>query len=232
MLHEPINLHKDVWIVIPAYNEGQMIAGVINHVATMFPNIVVVDDASADNTQIHAQTMGAHVLRHAINLGQGAALQTGIEYALSNGAQYIVTFDADGQHNIEDVPVMLHQLKQSGADLALGSRFLGDTVGMSKARYWLLQAATIFTRITTGLKLTDCHNGLRVFSADAAQGIKLRQNRMAHASEILSKIRKNSFDFIEVPVTITYTDYSREKGQKFSDAFIIFRDLIAARFIL
>ncbi|MEH6702143.1 glycosyltransferase family 2 protein [Parasphingorhabdus sp.] len=231
MRYDPINLQKDVWIVIPAFNEGKMIADVIAQVGTMFPNIVVIDDASKDKTSTTARNAGATVLKHPFNLGQGAALQTGIEFALSRGASHIVTFDADGQHHIEDVPVMLEQLKQSGADLALGSRFLGNTIGMSKSRGLLLRAATIFTQITTGLKLTDCHNGLRVFTAKAAGQLNLRQNRMAHASEILAGIRKNQFDFIEVPVTITYTDYSRGKGQTFTDAFVIFRDLIAARLL-
>jgi len=165
MLYDPINLQKDVWIVIPAFNEGQMIQSVIEQVRTMFPNIVVIDDASKDETSNAARNAGATVLTHPFNLGQGAALQTGIEFALSRGASHVVTFDADGQHHIEDVPIMLEQLKQSGADLALGSRFLGKTIGMSQSRGLLLRAATIFTQITTGLKLTDCHNGLRVFTA-------------------------------------------------------------------
>ncbi len=229
MLYDPINLQKDVWIIIPAYNEGAVIGNVISQVGEMFPNILVIDDASTDQTFTIASDAGALVLRHPINLGQGAALQTGINYALSQGAKNIVTFDADGQHHIEDVPVMLDRLADSGADLALGSRFLGETIGMSQSRRVLLRAATLFTRLTTGLKLTDCHNGLRVFTARAASQLCLRQNRMAHASEILAGIRKHRLRFIEVPVTISYTDYSKEKGQTFGDAFVIFRDLIAAR---
>lgn len=229
MRHEVFTTYTHVWIVIPAYNEGTMIAKVVNEVATMFPNVVVVDDASADNTSAKAKEAGAKVLRHPFNMGQGAALQTGIEYALSRGAEHIVTFDADGQHQIEDVPQMIQRLKESEADVALGSRFLGDTIDMHSSRRWLLQAATLFTKFTTGLELTDCHNGLRVFTAKAAQGLHIRQNRMAHASEILSRIGRENWSFIEVPVTIAYTEYSREKGQKFSDSFKILRDLIAAR---
>lgn len=231
MLYDPINPQRDVWIIIPAFNEGQMIERVIAQVRTMFPNIVVIDDASKDGTSAAARNAGAVVLVHPFNLGQGAALQTGVEFALSRGASHIVTFDADGQHHIEDVPIMLELLKQSGADLALGSRFLGNTLGMSRSRGLLLRAATAFTQITTGLKLTDCHNGLRVFTAKAAGRLNLRQNRMAHASEILAGIRNNRLNFIEVPVTITYSNYSRQKGQTFADAFVIFRDLIAARLL-
>jgi glycosyltransferase involved in cell wall biosynthesis len=220
---------SQVWVVIPAYNESKVIAGVVESVRRHFANVIVVDDASADRTAEAARAGGAHVLRHPINLGQGAALQTGFEHALAAGAAYVVTFDADGQHDIEDVPVMLARLVASGADVALGSRFLGKAVGMTPSRRLLLQAATLFTSLTTGLRLSDCHNGLRVLSRKAVQALTLRQNRMAHASEILAGIRRNGLAYVEVPVTISYTDYSREKGQTFGDAFVICRDLIAVK---
>lgn len=218
-----------LWVVIPAYNEGRMIGRVVEGVKRLFPNVIVIDDASDDHTALEAKSAGAHVVQHPINLGQGAALQTGFDRALAMGASYIVTFDADGQHQIEDVPLMLDRLVASGADIALGSRFLGKAIGISQGRRRLLQAATLFTRITTGLSLSDCHNGLRVLTAGAARTLSLRQNRMAHASEILNGIRTHRLAYVEVPVTISYTDYSREKGQTFGDAFVICRDLIAVK---
>lgn len=218
-----------VWIIIPAYNEDRMIGSVVDGAKRLFQNVVVIDDASADRTVWAAKSAGAHVLRHPINLGQGAALQTGFEHALAAGASHIVTLDADGQHHIEDVPLMLDRLAASGADIALGSRFLGRAIGISQGRRWLLQAATLFTKITTGLSLSDCHNGLRVLTARAAATLSLRQNRMAHASEILTGIKRHRLTYVEVPVTISYTDYSRQKGQTFGDAFVICRDLIAAK---
>lgn len=224
----PYDIEK-VWVVVPAFNEGTMIARVVQSVRRKFPNVIVIDDASRDQTGEIARRAGAHVLRHPINLGQGAALQTGFEYALDAGASHIVTFDADGQHDIEDVAPMLERLRAAKADLALGSRFLGTTIGMKQSRRWLLRAAVLFTWATTGLKLTDCHNGLRVLTADAASMLTVRQNRMAHASEILGNIRRHKLHFIEVPVTISYTDYSRQKGQSFGDAFAICRDLFAMR---
>lgn len=220
---------RSVWIIIPAYNEGAMIGTVVRSVTRLFPNVVVVDDCSADQTSAVARSAGAHVIRHPINLGQGAALQTGIEYALIAGASHIVTFDADGQHHVDDVGPMLDRLTASGADLALGSRFLGTTVGMRQSRRWLLRAAILFTFVTTGLRLSDCHNGLRVLTAHAARKLTMRQNRMAHASEILGNIRRQGLNFVEVPVTISYSDYSRAKGQSFGDAFSIVRDLFAMR---
>ena len=218
-----------VWFVIPAYNEGGAIGRVIASVRERYPNIVIVDDASTDNTAAVAGIGGARLVRHPINLGQGAALQTGIDYALAQGAEYIVTFDADGQHDVEDVAPMLAALQARGADLALGSRFLGRTVGMPRSRWLLLKAATLFTRLTVGLALTDCHNGLRVLGRHAAERIRIRQNRMAHASELLEAIRSRGLSYVEVPVTIAYTDYSRAKGQRLGDALVVFKDLLTAR---
>lgn len=222
---------ENTWIVIPAYNEGTAIEAVIENVQEQFPNVIVVDDASGDETGAVAKAAGAKVVRHPFNLGQGAALQTGFEYAIAQGAEFLVTFDADGQHHIEDVPVMLEALQATESDIALGSRFLGETIGMSFVRGLLLRTATLFTIATTGLRLTDCHNGLRVMTAEAAGKMNLRQNRMAHASEILANIQSLKLRYTEVPVTISYSDYSKEKGQTMGDALVIFRDLIAARLI-
>ena len=220
---------EDVWVIIPAFNEDQMIASVVREVKEIYGNVIVVDDASSDRTAVTARSAGARVLQHPINLGQGASLQTGFDFALAAGASHIVTFDADGQHQIADVPGMLETLIVSGADIALGSRFLGNAIGMSQSRRWLLRAATLFTKLTTGLSLSDCHNGLRVLTAKGARTLSLRQNRMAHASEILGGIQRHRLSFVEVPVTISYTDYSRQKGQSFSDAFVICRDLLAVK---
>lgn len=219
----------DVWVIIPAFNEDRMISSVVREVKEVYANVIVVDDASSDRTAAVARSAGARVLQHPINLGQGASLQTGFEFALAAGASHIVTFDADGQHQITDVPRMLETLITSGADIALGSRFLGNAIGMSQSRRWLLRAATLFTKLTTGLSLSDCHNGLRVLTAKGARTLSLRQNRMAHASEILGGIKRHRLSFVEVPVTISYTDYSRQKGQAFSDAFVICRDLLAVK---
>jgi glycosyltransferase involved in cell wall biosynthesis len=220
---------KRVAIVIAAYNEGSVIADVVRDALRLFPLIVVVDDGSPDDTGAAALLGGAVVLRHPINLGQGAALQTGIEYALGQDVDFVVTFDADGQHRPEDVQKMLEELADNGKQVALGSRFLGETVGMPVSRRWLLKAATVFTRITTGLRVTDAHNGLRTFRRDAAQAITIRQNRMAHASEILEEIGRKKLTYCEVPVTIHYTDYSKAKGQSGLGAFNILIDLLVAR---
>lgn len=217
----------DVWIVIPAYNEAGMIGRVIADLGSLGHRIVVVDDGSRDATAARAREVGAVLVRHPINLGQGAALQTGIDFALRQDARAIVTFDADGQHRVTDIPRLLESLRD--ADFALGSRFLGGAAGMPPLRRMLLRAATLFTRLSTRLDLTDSHNGLRAMTRRGAERIHLRQNRMAHASELLSQIAASSLPYVEVPVTVEYTAYSLAKGQRTSDAVTILIDLFARR---
>ena len=216
-------------VVIAAYNEAEMIHGVVAEARAVFPWVVVVDDSSDDETARLALSAGATVLRHPVNLGQGAALQTGITYAMSMGASFVVTYDADGQHDPADARRMLQELVTSSRQVALGSRFLGSTAAMPFTRRLLLKAATLFTRLTTGLRLTDAHNGLRVLRSDAALAIELKQNRMAHASEILDEIASKELTYLEVPVHIKYTAYSLAKGQSSLGAVNILVDLLLAR---
>jgi glycosyltransferase involved in cell wall biosynthesis len=214
------------WIVVAAYNEQSTIQQVVSGLRRSFPNIVVVDDCSSDLTATRARAAGADVLRHPINLGQGASLQTGIDFALQKGAGYIVTFDADLQHRPEDVPLLLIALRESGADFALGSRFLGTAVNIGLTRRLLLKVAVFFTRLTTGLKITDAHNGLRAMTRRGALFLRIRQNGMAHASEILQQIAKSALPYVEVPVTVEYTPYSMAKGQKLSNSLNIVLELL------
>ena len=218
---------KKVWAVIAAYNEAGSIGAVLDGLSDAVEAIVVVDDGSADGTAEMASRHKAHVLRHLVNLGQGAALQTGIRYALDEGAEVVVTFDADGQHDPKDIPRLVAAL--DGADVALGSRFLGSTEAMPMTRRLVLRAAVCFTRLTTGLALTDSHNGLRAFSRGAAARLRIRQNRMAHASEILEEIANHKMSYAEVPVCIRYTAYSLAKGQKLLGSVEILLDLLKGR---
>jgi glycosyltransferase involved in cell wall biosynthesis len=223
----PTEQERDsVWIVVPAFNEQSTIQEVVLGLCRFCGNIAVVDDCSWDLTSIRARAAGAHVLRHPINLGQGASLQTGIDYALQNGATHIVSFDADLQHRPEDVPLLLRGLTETGADFALGSRFLGKANNIDLSRKLLLKAAVLFTRLTTGLKLTDVHNGLRAMTRRGASALRIRQNRMAHASEMLQQIAKSGLPYVEVPVTLEYTSYSKAKGQKLSNSVNIVLELL------
>lgn len=220
---------SSIWIVIPGFNEGQMIASTLASIRPWLPNVVVVDDGSSDNTAEEATRAGAHVVRHTINLGQGAALGTGIRYALQQRAQWIVTFDADGQHRPEDIDVLFRVAGEKNADVVLGSRFLGGASNMPRTRLWLLKLATAYTRLTTGLSLTDAHNGFRLFTRTAAEKLRIRQNRMAHASEMIDWLGSSGLRIAEAPVNITYTEYSLAKGQRFSSSFNILWDLWSSR---
>lgn len=217
-----------VWIVVPAYNEERVIGAVLEELSGR--NIVVVDDCSTDTTKLVASKYPVHLLSHPVNLGQGAALQTGITYALLNGAEKIVTFDSDGQHSVSDIDKLLEALTKY--DVALGSRFLenSSTENLPTSRRVLLKCAALYTRASTGLRLTDAHNGLRALSKNAAEKIVITQNRMAHATQILQLIAYHKLSYTEVPVNIKYTEYSLAKGQKMSNSLNILWDSVAEIF--
>jgi polyprenyl-phospho-N-acetylgalactosaminyl synthase len=216
-----------LWIVIPAYNEAATVGAVVGSVRALgYSNVCVVNDGSADETGRLAHAAGACVLDHVTNLGQGAALQTGISYALAHGAEYICTFDADGQHSPSAIVDLVNALQRRGAEVAIGSRFLGGACGAPWHRRVLLKAAVIFTRIHARVHVTDTHNGLRVFTRKAAESIVIEQPGMAHASEILQKLGASGLSFVEVPVTVAYTAYSQKKGQSSFDSLKILLDLL------
>ncbi|MFH1072283.1 MAG: glycosyltransferase family 2 protein [Nanoarchaeota archaeon] len=206
----------DTYIVIAAYNEEKAIANVVKGLQKEgYQHIIVVDDGSKDKTAAQAEKAGAKALRHIINRGQGAALRTGITYALKNGAHLLVTFDADGQHDPADIKKMIAPVAHGECDVTLGSRFLrrqsADKVPFF--RKMILKLAILFTWIVNGIRLTDVHNGLRCLSRTAAQKIMITSSRMEHASEILEEIKRKKLRYKEIPVTIAYTDYSKMKGQ-------------------
>jgi glycosyltransferase involved in cell wall biosynthesis len=216
-------------VVIAAFEEGSAIAAVVEGLRGHCRWTIVVDDGSSDLTGVTALAAGAHVIRHSVNLGQGAALQTGIDYALRLGATHIVTFDADGQHAPGEIAPMVQHAIAQDVDVVLGSRFLGRTVNMPRSKAFTLWLAVRFTRWTTGLALTDTHNGFRVLTRKAASRIRIRQNRMAHASEILDEIVAKQLRWSEFPVTITYTPYSVAKGQRLLHSVAIVKDQLIGK---
>jgi polyprenyl-phospho-N-acetylgalactosaminyl synthase len=221
-----VTADDNVWIVVPAFREAKAIRRTVGELRQTFPNVVVVDDGSPDSTADEALAAGAVVIRHPFNLGQGAALQTGMRYAVTRRATHVVTFDADGQHHVEDIVTMLDVLRKENVDIVLGSRFAGHAEGMSASRRLLLKAAVVFTNITTGVRLSDAHNGLRAMTGETAGRFQIEQDQMAHASEFIAEIGRLGLSYQEVPVTITYTDYSVQKGQKLSNSFRILIDLV------
>lgn len=222
---------RDAWVVVPAYNESSRLDTTLAALTATPYEVVVVDDGSDDATETVALRYPVWVLRHRINRGQGAALATGIAFALRHGAAYIVTYDADGQHMADDIAALLAPLRAGVADVALGSRFMGRTIDMPSSRRLLLRLAVAFTRLSTGLRLTDTHNGLRALTRTAAERIRLSQDRMAHASEFLAEIRRLGLRWIEVPVTIRYSRSTLAKGQHVGDAVFILADLVIGRVV-
>ena len=220
----------DACVVIPMHNEATVIGDVLAGLRPFFEAVICVDDGSHDRSAVVAKTMGANVVRHATNLGQGAALQTGIAHALrATPARHIVTFDADGQHAPGDAFRMVQEACASGVDVVLGSRFLNRETSVPGARRALLKGAVAFTRATTGLRLSDTHNGLRVLTRHAAEELEIHLNGMAHASELLQQVASRRLRYLEVPVTVSYTEYSRAKGQSGLNALNIMFDLFLHR---
>ena len=221
------------FIVIAACNESGWVGDVVRRVRVSWPDVVVVDDGSVDATGAEARGAGAVVLTHAINRGQGAALQTGMEYALAQGADVVVTFDADGQHRAEDIETLVAPVRDHGWDVVLGSRFLHGSARIPPhipmMRRVTLQLGVFFTRWVSGIRVTDTHNGLRAFSRHAATQMTIRRDRMAHASEILDTIARRRLRYCEVPTHVRYTEHSLGKGQSSSAAFRIALDFLLGR---
>jgi glycosyltransferase involved in cell wall biosynthesis len=218
-----------VWIVVAAYNEGRRLGATLKELCPHYGNIVVVDDGSTDDTAAAALAHAVWLLRHVINRGQGAALQTGIDFALGHGAAIVVTFDADGQHAAADIARLVQPIRQGRADVVLGSRFLGHAVGMPWGRRLLLKLGVLFTRVVSRVRVTDTHNGLRALSRGAAQRLRITQDRMAHASEILDQVRLLGLRYCEVPVTVRYSADSLAKGQRSRNALAILGELLMSR---
>lgn len=214
--------------IVPIYNEALVIFDCISNLKTVFTNILCVDDGSTDNCGMIAEKAGAIVIRHPLNIGQGAAIATGIFWALN---QYrfknIVTFDGDGQHRPEDAFRLVEELEKNNLDIVFGSRFLDhNKYNIPSIKRRLLRLAAVVTRILTGISLSDAHNGLRAFTTQAARKLSISQRGMAHASQIVNLVKTEKLKYHEIPVTVLYTKYSLKKGQPILNSINIIFDLI------
>lgn len=225
-----MRISSEVAVVIPVYNEEKVIKSVVDSVLKHYDFVVCVNDGSADGSSYEISKTKAHLVEHAINLGQGAALQTGLDYALQfNSVKYFVTFDADGQHRISDVASMLMALKKNKLDIVLGSRFLGEVKNITRSKKFFLRLAVRFTNAFSRVNLTDTHNGLRVFNRRFAKELHITMSDYAHASEIIDKIGRSRYSYAEVPITVDYTQYSLKKGQSIFNSVNILFDLLFSR---
>lgn len=214
--------------VIPALNEAENIVKVINGVRPFVNEIIVVDDCSEDNTAELAASAGAIVLRHIINRDQGAALRTGTIYALKNGADIIIHFDADDQFRAEEIPDLIKPFLNGRPGAVLGSRFLEKKSALPTfKKYIIMPLARLINRLFFNIHLTDPQSGFRVLSREAAEKVKITNDGKAHCSEILYQLFKNKIEVMEVPITVTYHRY----GQKFSSGLRIIKDLLIQKLI-
>lgn len=219
-----------IFVVIPAYNEAAVIGQVLRQTLAVTTNAVVIDDGSRDQTAALANEHGVKVLSHAINRGLGASLATGISFALGQGADVIVTLDADGQHQPSDIPRLVQPIIKNQADVVIGSRLL-DAHGMPWHRQLNNRVANFITWVLFGLKVTDSQSGYRLFSRAAAAKLELKTNRMEISSEIIQEIKRHNLRLMELPIKAVYTDYSLSKGQNFIVGLKTFSKLLLKRLV-
>lgn len=217
-----MNDTKSIFVIIPCYNEASVIRKTVEEVLEKGYRVVIVDDCSRDNSRKQLSGLPLYYLRHRVNMGQGAALQTGIDFAKKKGAKYFVTFDADGQHDCNDIAGMVAFLEKENADIVFGSRFLpGAKTNVSRSRSFALNMGRYINYFFSGILLSDSFNGMRLFSRRAVEKIKITENRMAHPVEILMLTAANKIKYAEYPVAIHYSDYSKGKGLKNKDGIKI-----------
>jgi polyprenyl-phospho-N-acetylgalactosaminyl synthase len=213
-MHETLGEAHNTWIVVPAFNEAGVIGEVIADLRSVFANVVCVDDGSDDDTGDVALQAGAHLVRHPVNLGQGAAIQTGVEYARrQQGARIFATFDADGQHRVKDLVTMIDRLSAGDVDVVIGTRFGPGVTRPPLLKRVVLQTAARLSPRGRRLGLTDTNNGLRVFNKTVADGLDITMSGMSHATEFIMLIDENRWRVAEEPVEVLYTEYSQSKGQ-------------------
>ena len=222
-------------ILIPAYNEEKTIGNVIKTLPKTLPGIdridvVVVNDGSADNTAQIAKESGATVISHWFNRGLGGALGTGFEYIRKHDLDLLITFDADGQHNPNDIAPVIKPIVDEKADVCIGSRFIGNRGFMPWYRRFGIFGLNVITYLLFWSWTTDSQSGLRAFGRKAINKIEIKTNKMEVSSEFFYEIQAKNLKLTEVPIQSIYTEYSMSKGQKNINAINILLKLIYRRF--
>lgn len=215
-----------VCIIVPIYNEDKVVRGVAQALVDEKYTVLIVDDGSSDNSLKVISDLPVYTLKHSTNFGQGAALQTGFEFAKKNpNLEIFVTFDSDGQHQPKDIDNVVLPIKENKADIVFGTRFQDDKTKMPILKRIILKLAVKYTNLSTGVPLTDAHNGFRAMNRRALAEMDLNLNGMAHASEIVTTAHRANLITAEVPVEILYTKYSKAKGQSMLNSINILADL-------
>ena len=207
-------MYQNTYIIIPAKDEATRIGNVILSTQECgFHDIIVVDDGSTDHTAEVARTCGATLVQHHINLGPGAATQTGIAYAIQLGATNIVTIDADQQHYPQDIPAIVQKLKQENLDIVLGSRFLKDNHQVPYSRIFYNKIANVVSSMATGVVVSDSQSGMKAFTAEFAKKSKLHHCGFEFCIELLRYIKIHNAKYSEVPIRVMYNKETMNKGQ-------------------
>lgn len=225
-----------VCIIIPAYNEAPVLEGVIKDLQKILQKerlayqIVVINDASSDNTSAVAKRTGVTVIDHILNSGAGGATATGLQFARKYNFDIAVTVDADGQHLAKDVAKGIKEIHHKDVDLLIGSRLI-DTTGMSRMKVLGNRGLSIVTHLFFGVNVTDSQSGLRVFSKGALDKIYWKSNGYEFCSEMLWRAKQQHLKIAEYPIQAVYTDYSKSKGQSNWNAINIVKSLLRSRLI-
>ena len=220
-------MNNKVFILIPAYNEESTIGQVLDSLKVRFKNIIVVNDGSTDETQSIIEKKDVIIIRHTLNLGQGAAISSGMNYLKNkNTAEALITFDADGQHSVEDAVSFAKEIIKSDEEIIFGSRFIKNKANIPYLKRIILKAVTLITNLLTNTRLSDTHNGLKAIKVSCLNKISITIDGFAFESQIIQQINKKKIRYKEMPTNTIYTDYSKRKGQKLLNGLIILEDLI------
>ena len=218
---------KDIYVIVPAFNEQNVIKDIINNLLKNFSNVIVINDGSNDKTLEIINDLDIKILNHEINLGVGAAVQTGFDY-VSNipGAKAVITFDADGQHLVDDAVAMAKEILICDEGIIFGTRFPKHSKNIPKVKRIVLKLIAKITDLVTGVTLSDAHNGLKAYKVSTIKELELQFSSYSYESELITQVAKKKIDYKEMSTDIKYTSYSIKKGQKLLNGLLIIEDLL------
>jgi glycosyltransferase involved in cell wall biosynthesis len=219
-----------VYILIPVFNEEKKIKSVVSDLSKYFVNIVAVNDGSTDSSGDILESLDVTLLNHSINLGQGAAISTGFKYIQNlMNAKAVVTFDADGQHSVEDAKAFAKEILSCDEEIIFGSRFIKNKANIPFLKKIALSIVVLFTNRFSRTKLSDAHNGLKAIKKDSLKKIDITIDGFGFESQIIHQVSKKNITYKELPTNTIYTSYSKNKGQKLINGLIILEDLFKSR---
>lgn len=219
-------MFDNIYILIPIYNEEKKIESVITELSSLFKNIVAINDGSTDSTQDILESLNVITLKHSINLGQGAAISTGFKYIQQiKNADAVVTFDADGQHSVEDAKAFAEEILLCKEEIIFGTRFKQSRSNIPLIKKIVLSIVVIFSNKLSKINLSDAHNGLKALKKTCLKKIDINIDGFGFESQIIHQVSKKGIRYKEMPTNTIYTSYSKNKGQKLSNGLIILEDL-------